>query len=91
MHSSQVIRIIMLQKRAIRLIYGATYFSHTEPLASQFKVLLFSDVNKLKTALLMFEIFYTKCYSRFNVLSNIFVHRCLHMSIRNTSHNFPIS
>ena len=43
-HSSYVDRIIMLPKRAIRLICGATQFSHTVPAASQYTVLLFSDV-----------------------------------------------
>ena len=38
----------------------------------------------------MHETFYTKCYSKFNVLSNILVYRCLHINVRNTSYNFPI-
>ena len=60
------------------------------PLASHSKVLLYSDIYKLQTALLIQEIFYTKCYSKFNELSDIFVHKCLHINIRNTSYNFPI-
>ena len=41
------------------------------PLASHSNVLLFSDVYKLQTDLLMHEIFYTKGYSKFNVLSTV--------------------
>ena len=74
-HSSYVTRIILLQKQAMRLVCGrpTSHLSHIMPFASHYKVLLFSDVYKLQTALLMHEIFYTKYYSKFNVLSNIFV------------------
>ena len=89
-HNSYVTRIILVQKRAIRQVCGASHLSHNMPLASHNQLLLFSDVYKLQTALLMHQVFYTKCYSKINVLSNIFVHRFLHINIRNTSHNFPI-
>ena len=48
-------RIVILQKRAIRIISGASYLAHTEPLFTLHKILKFEDICRLSVGLYVFD------------------------------------
>ena len=48
-------RIVILQKRAIRIISGASYLAHTEPLFALHKILKFEDICRLSVGLYVFD------------------------------------
>ena len=48
-------RIIVLQKRAIRIISGAPYLAHTEPLFALHKILKFEDICRLNVGLYVYD------------------------------------
>ena len=50
--------LFMLQKRVIRIIFGATRMDHTNMLFYDQHILKLPDVVKLKTAIIMFKAFH---------------------------------
>ena len=52
--------IVILQKRAMRLLYGANHIDHTTPLFYRSPALKFVDPVKLKTAVFMFKAYQCK-------------------------------
>ena len=46
-------RVVVVQKRAIRVISKSEYRAHTLPLFSKYKLLKFSDIVQFKTLLIM--------------------------------------
>ena len=54
----------MLQKRAIRLVSGAGFLDHTEPLFHSNKILKINDMYKLNIGLYMFDRVGTGDYDR---------------------------
>ena len=48
-------RIIILQKRAVRIICGASYLAHTEPLFRMHNILKFEDICKLSVGLYVYD------------------------------------
>ena len=46
-------RVIVLQKRAVRVISKSEYRAHTLPLFSKYKLLKFNDIVQFKTLLFM--------------------------------------
>ena len=47
--------ITVLQKRVVRLVYGARRLDHTNPLFKQLGILTFVDLVKFKTSIIMFK------------------------------------
>ena len=52
--------IVILQKRAMRLLYGANCIDHTTPLFYRSRALKFVDLVKFKTAVFMFKAYQCK-------------------------------
>ena len=48
-------RIVILQKRAIRIISGASYLAHTEPLFTLHKILKFEDICRPSVGLYVYD------------------------------------
>ena len=59
-HHSNINRIIIIQKRAIRLLFGAGRLDHTTPLfkRAKFNVPKFTDLVKLRTAVFMYKAYH---------------------------------
>ena len=51
---SHIQRIIILQKRAIRIVAHAPFLAHSQPLFSTLKILHFTDMYKFQVAIFMF-------------------------------------
>ena len=58
-------KLTVLQKRAIRIIAGVSYRTHTDPFFEKFKLVKFNDVLTLSTALFMYKFHH-------NLLPNVF-------------------
>ena len=50
--------ITVLQKRVVRLIFGARRLDHTNPLFKQLGILKFVDLVKFKTSIIMFKAYH---------------------------------
>jgi hypothetical protein len=87
-HVTYLARIVLLQKKAIRLISNSDYLSHTAPLARLTNILLFEDVYFVKVAKLMHSIYYKFDYYKFNLTTNIFKHDAHDINLRNV-YNLP--
>ena len=48
-------RVVILQKRAIRILSRASYFEHTDPLFARHKILKFEDVCRLSLGLYVYD------------------------------------
>ena len=57
-YHSNINRIIIIQKRAIRLLFGAGRLDHTTPLYQRANILEFTDLVKLKTAVFMYKAYH---------------------------------
>ena len=57
-------RLLILQKRAIRLICGASFLAHCDPLFYQTEILKFHDIYRLNVALYMFDARHTGIFDR---------------------------
>ena len=53
--NTHINRLFLLQKRAVRIISGASFFDHTDPLFFSNKILKIHDLYKLNVALYMYE------------------------------------
>jgi hypothetical protein len=58
-HKTYVQRIFTLQKKAVRIIAGAKYNEHTDPLFKRLKILKLNDIYEVKISKYMFE--FNKC------------------------------
>ena len=57
-YHSNINRIIIIQKRAIRLLFCAGRLDHTTPLFQRANILKFTDLVKLKTAVFMYKAYH---------------------------------
>ena len=57
-YHSNINRIIIIQKRAIMLLFDAGRLDHTAPLFQRANVLKFTDLVKLKTAVFMYKAYH---------------------------------
>ena len=57
-YPSNVNCLVVLQKRAMRLLYGAGRLDHTTPLFYRSHILKFPDLVKFKTAMFMYKAYY---------------------------------
>ena len=57
-YHSKINIIIIIQKRAIRLLFDAGRLDHTAPLFQRANVLTFTDIVKLKTAVFMYKAYH---------------------------------
>ena len=48
-------RIVLLQKRAVRILSGATFLAHTDPLFALHNILKFEDICKLSVGLYVYD------------------------------------
>ena len=71
--------IFLLQKRVIRMIFGARRLDHTNSFFQQLHVLKFPDIIKLKTLLFMYKAYYN--YLPSNV-QRLFTRRKIAYSMR---------
>ena len=55
-HKTYVQRIFTMQKKAIRIIAGAKYNEHTDPLFKRFNILKLSDIYEIKISKYMFAL-----------------------------------
>ena len=63
--------IIKLQKRAVRIIGNVGYCDHTNPIFISLNLLKFVDLVKLKTSVLMYKCYYGLLNERFNKLFSV--------------------
>ena len=49
-------KMLLLQKRAIRICSGSTYLAHSNPIFKDLRVLKVADINLLQTALFMYKL-----------------------------------
>ena len=63
-YNTHLNRLILLQKRAIRLVCGASFLAHTDPLFSQTGILKFQDIYRLNVATYMFEARHSGIFDR---------------------------
>ena len=77
--STKTNSILILQKRALRLITNSHYRSHSDPLFSQLKTLKIHDIHTFQTAIFMYK------YSR-NQLPSVFDNFCIPNS---NIHSYP--
>ena len=68
--------IVLLQKRAIRLLFDADRLAHTAPLFRRANVLNFTDLVKVKTAIFMYRAYY--CMLPVNIQNKILKQKNLH-------------
>ena len=54
-HKTKLNRIILLQKKAVRICTNSTYLSHTNPLFHRLKVYKIHDINTVQIAMFMFK------------------------------------
>ena len=66
-------RVLILQKRAIRIINNVPPLTHTDPLYKKFKILKVSDINKLQVAVFMYSYFKNILPQTFN---GLFIFNC---------------
>ena len=83
----QVIKI--LQKRAIRIIFGAKSRSHIQPIANTLNILLLDDFVYYKQCLYMFNVFHNRLPSIIVDMFNVLV--CKYVQTRQHNCNFTIS
>ena len=76
---SQLQKILLLQKKAIRIICHADYLSHTDPLCKTHKILKVNDIYLLNLGIFMYQL--TK-----NELPKLFQNM---FSTNNQYHNYP--
>jgi len=55
-YPSRLEKIVVLQKKIIRIIYACKYRDHTSNYFKELHILKFSDINFLQTALFMFNV-----------------------------------
>jgi len=53
--STQLYKLITLQKRFIRIISNANYLSHTDPLFHSFNLLKITDIGQMQTLIFMYK------------------------------------
>jgi len=53
--STQLDKLITLQKRFIRIISNANYLSHTDPLFHSFNLLKITDIGQMQTLIFMYK------------------------------------
>ena len=62
-------KLFIQQKKLVRIIAGATYFAHTDPLFSSLKILKLSDLYELRCLIFIFKVF--NCVSNHYVIEYI--------------------
>ena len=93
-YPSNINCLVVLQKRAIRLLFGAGRLDHTTPLFYRSHTLKFPDLVKFKTAMFMYKAYYCmlpaniqqhfvkKDISVITRLKNQLVRRCVTLNVR---------
>jgi hypothetical protein len=69
----------LAQKKAIRIITGAHYLAHSEPLANALNILLYDDLIFLTKCMFMFKIYNTKVCNQVVELFSISSNMCTRM------------
>ena len=81
-------RILILQKRATRIINNAQPLTHTDPLFKKFKILKVNDINRLQVAVCMYSCFNNLLPQTFN---DLFIYNCaIHSHSTRTSQNIHL-
>ena len=82
--------ISLLQKRVVRIVYGAKRLAHTTPLFSNLRMLKFVDLTKLKTLIFMHIVYYNML-PRSNLCLNLKkMIRRIQRTVRTTMRAMPI-
>ena len=63
-YNTHINRLIILQKRAIRIISGVSFYEHTDPLFNSRKILKITDIYNLNVGLYMYDRWNTGAYDR---------------------------
>jgi hypothetical protein len=88
-HITYTNRVLLLQKRALRLLSGAPFLAHSELLAYQNKLLLFHDIYRVCMFRLIHSIYYTASRTKYNMQNDLFVRKEVNFNLRNSVLNFP--
>jgi hypothetical protein len=89
-HTTHLHKIVLLQKKAIRLVCNANAFEHVAPLAKSVNLLLFEDVYKMKVCKLMHLIFYTRNYAKYALTRDLFIFAHKPVNLRHVKLDFPM-
>ena len=65
-YKSNLQRIVILQKRALRIVSNSTYDAHTGPIFKELKLLKFHDIHSFQLGIFMFSFKYSTLPSKFN-------------------------
>ena len=79
-------RISVLQKKAIRTITNSPYNAHTAPLFLSLSILPFEKIIMLKNACFMHSIYFKYNSNSFNNIWTLNIHRDIDHSLRNQNH-----
>ena len=79
-YHNNINRIIIIQKRAIRLLLGAGGLDHTTPLFQRANVLTFTDLVKLKTAVFMYKAYHCRSMLPENIQRNFVKKDIMHLT-----------
>ena len=69
--TTKINSLLLLQKRAIRIITNSNYLSHTEPLFHRLKSLRIQDIHTLQTGIFMYKYTYNQLPSLFHHVFNL--------------------
>ena len=62
-------KLLILQKKLIRIVAGATYFAYTNPLFNSLRILKLKDIYELRSLIFIYKVF--NCASNFYVIEYI--------------------
>ena len=90
-HVTHMNRILLLQKKAIRLIFNVDYNFHVATLAHSNNLLLFNDIYVMKLATVMYAVYYNNTAEIYILPTNLFMLSIMNHELRNVEFNFPVT
>ena len=90
-HVTHMNRILLLQKKAIRLIFNVDYNFHVATLVHSNNLLLFNDIYVIKLATVMHAVYYNNTAKKYILPTNLFIFPIMNHELRNVEFNFPVT
>ena len=84
-------RILLLQKKAKRLIFKVDYNFHVATLVHSNNLLLFNDLYVMKLATVMHAVYYNNTAEKYFLPTNLFMFPIMNHELRNVEFNFPVT
>ena len=90
-HATHLNRILLLQKKAIRLIFNVDYNFHVATLVHSNNLLLFNDIYVMKLATVMHAVYYNNTAEKYILPTNLFMFPIMNHELHNVEFNFPVT